>query len=246
MSSSSSTAQLGNHTAEPADEKTGNLSDSELTTPTATENGSVSDEDGSGGWFAMGADLRTFARRVKSTGEGVAGVIHRGALAIAAEFAELEKDSEQEANRWREENYGTLSQESDLRDFHLPWELRCEPAMSNKELNKELNKEDPSKYYQSEELMNDILALSHDETTFVVPFSVATSVTETDPNDDGALTESRIHLIRRLLDIDENLATIHARLSGKSMYSSPKSVSIRMAYPDPHILIFTTKMNRTK
>ena len=156
------------------------------------------------------------ARCIKNTGEGVAGVISRGAMAVASEFAQLERDAELEADQWREHNYGTSpasSQEGGEEGEHapeeylaLPWEL---PIPST-----EKSTDSIINYEENIELMDEILELSQHEITFLKPFSC-------NKNDESkgrfALTEARIQLIRQLLDIDENLAVTHARLSGKSL-----------------------------
>jgi hypothetical protein len=41
--------------------------------------------------------------------DGIASMIHRSAMTVAAEIAQLERDAELEAERWREENYGAAS-----------------------------------------------------------------------------------------------------------------------------------------
>mmetsp|Transcript_26970 Transcript_26970/g.41346 ORF Transcript_26970/g.41346 Transcript_26970/m.41346 type:complete len:339 (+) Transcript_26970:145-1161(+) len=189
------------------------LEDSEVTSPTVTDGGSVSDEDGNGGWFG---DLRMVARCIRNTGEGVAGVITRGAIAVASEFAQLEHDAELEASEWREQNYGTSpissqeeeDEEASSENLILPWEL---PIQSTQESPDSL-----IKYEENQDLMDKVLELSHDENTFLKPFSSSSNNTNNESTKRFVLTDGRIQLIRQLLDIDENLAAIHARLSGRS------------------------------
>ena len=62
----------------------------------------------------------------------------------------------------------------------------------------------------------EILALSLLEKTFLEPFTspAAGSLSSVDRSE-FILDQPRINLIRRLLDIDDNLAATHARLSGE-------------------------------
>eukprot|EP00543_Licmophora_paradoxa_P000396 CAMPEP_0202443056 /NCGR_PEP_ID=MMETSP1360-20130828/2415_1 /ASSEMBLY_ACC=CAM_ASM_000848 /TAXON_ID=515479 /ORGANISM="Licmophora paradoxa, Strain CCMP2313" /LENGTH=471 /DNA_ID=CAMNT_0049058635 /DNA_START=175 /DNA_END=1590 /DNA_ORIENTATION=+ len=91
--------------------------------------------------------------------------------------------------------------------------------------------DDDDEYIEDEELRDRILDLSTDEKTFLGPFSckniltyknkhngTATTTTTTTTTTTGEffLDEARIHLIRRLLETDGELAFMHARLSGRS------------------------------
>jgi hypothetical protein len=183
-----------------------NLQDSEMTPP--TETGSVS-EDEAGGWLgAIGTDFRNLATCFKDNTlpvlGGVANLVHKTAMSVAAEIAQLERDGELEAERWREENQG-LS-EKDPESLSLPWEI-----------SHDLDVDGIPVYVTDEELMEDILALSLLEKTFRKPFSPPTSgsLSSSLEKSGFVLDEPRINLIRRLLDIDENLAAMHARLSGE-------------------------------
>lgn len=162
------------------------------------------------GWFG---DIKSLAKSTKETIlpaiDGIASIIHRSAMTVAAEIAQLERDAELEAERWRADNYGSSSSSSSAATttnertvpviVPLPWETPN-------------NNSPNAPYVSNEELKQKILRLGTDERTFLGPFNSNTS-----RNEDFYLTESIIDLIRRLLQIDENLATMHARLSGECL-----------------------------
>lgn len=177
------------------------LQDSELTSPTDT--GSVSTDDEHGGWLGgIGADFKILANSIRQTAfpaiGGFASLIHRSAMSVAAEIAQLERDG---ANAWNEN-----ASDEPLR---LPWEVPCEPSVEG------ANRE----YMKDADLKEKILNLSRDENTFLKPFTTKKSMVSATPSSfdsaDFTLDEPRIHLIRKLLELDENLAIMHARLSGK-------------------------------
>lgn len=159
------------------------------------------DSAGGGGWFG---DIKSLAKSTKDsifpTIDGIASMIHRSALTVAAEIAQLERDAEMEADRWREENYGnegSPSRQTRQAPLRLPWQVKPQPVSLEE-----------SMYDEDEGFKLRILELSTTEDTFLEPYGVGEA-------DDFPLTEQRIQLIRRLLDIDENLAATHAKLSGK-------------------------------
>jgi len=181
------------------------LQDSEMTGH--TEGGSLSENE-AGGWLgAIGSDFRNIASCFKDNIPpvigGVASLVHQTALSVAAEIAQLERDGELEAERWNtdhsidvlDKNSGPLS---------LPWEMRQDLACA-----------ESSVYIADDELQATILNLSRREDTFRGPYTPSVSeFSEQVPQFE--LDEQRIVLIRRLLDIDDNLAAMHARLSGRS------------------------------
>lgn len=186
------------------------MQDSETSVPSAAEtpsgSGSVSEEEsGSGGWFGIG-DLKTLARSLKQSIppaiDGIADVIHRSALNVAAEFAQMEREAEREASRWREENYREIAnEENDEVVLPLPWEKVSE-------------EQNETSYTEVTELKEEVLALSLDESTFLQPYSALDLEEEVSEN--FVLDDGQIRLIRRLLEIDESLGKMHARLSGRS------------------------------
>jgi hypothetical protein len=119
-------------------------------------------------------------------------------MSVAAEIAQLERDG---ANAWNES-----TSEQPLR---LPWEVPCASSVEGSN----------SEYTKDADLMEKILILSRDESTFLKPFTTKKTMVSATPNSfdsaDFILDEPRIHLIRRLLELDENLAIMHARLSGE-------------------------------
>jgi len=182
------------------------LQDSEMTPP--TESGSLS-EDEVGSWLgAIGTDFKNIATCFKKNTlpvlGGVANLVHKTAMSVAAEIAQLERDGELEGDYWREESQGL--DEKDLETLSLPWEI-----------SQKFDGDDVSVYITDEDLMEEILALSLLEKTFLEPFTspAAGSLSSVDRSE-FILDQPRINLIRRLLDIDDNLAATHARLSGRS------------------------------
>lgn len=160
--------------------------------------GSTSEEDG--GWLGgIRADFRNIANSFKDAvpptigaiGD-IANFVQRSALSVAAEIAQLERDSS-------DEEAGDMESA-----MHLPWEILMETESGQ------------TTYEEDAELKANIMALSTDRKTFLKPFPVkGSSKCEVDANL-VVLDEPRIHQIQRLLAIDENLAATHSVLSGRS------------------------------
>jgi hypothetical protein len=161
-----------------------------------------------GGWFS---DIKSLAKSTKDSIfpaiDGFANILHRSAMTVAAEIAQLERDAEMEADRWREENYGKADsgekQEQTRRFLRLPWEVRRREGATT-----DLANSTTSHCVEDEDFKQRILDLSKTEDTFMEPYGAGEA-------DDFPLNEQRIHLIRRLLELDENLSSTHAKLSGK-------------------------------
>ena len=199
--------------------KNESLSASEVTTttrPTAEAEGSVNDDDeeggGGGGWFgAIGSDFKILATSIKDTIPPVIGGFTNFVHRVADEIAELERQGEMEAERWRQENYGTVSGSKEAgssRHLHLPWELKA--PVDNQEGRQASDVVDDN-YYADEDLLDTILGLSLLESTFQEPFL------EDSLDDDCSefvLDEPRRDLIRRLLAIDQNLAAQYGGIQG--------------------------------
>ena len=188
------------------------MQDSEMTP--ATETGSISEEEtATSGWFGIGSDIKTFARSIKDNVppaiDGLASFVHRSAMTIASEIAQLEREAELETERWREENYGKASGRDD-EVLHLPWEV---PHNSRKLRSSSCE----TIYEEDEELMVKIFELSLHEDSFLVPYTEAHPYDGDAKDSSFALDEPRINLIRRLLELDDNLAAMHAKLSGTHM-----------------------------
>jgi len=230
-----------------ASRNSSHLQDSEFTADSTSENF----DQGGGGWFSgIGSDFRNIAHcltdNVPPVVTGVANLVHRTAVAVANEIAQLERDGELEAaDRLRnqsEENLGSLeaipytcSQEEEDDDddekesLVLPWEIRRETPGGN---TKGKDSDSIPVYFTDNELMEDILALSRQESTFMEPFKDDAEFFPVDNKKDTrrsvneaslasfsskfVMDESRIQMIRRLMDIDQNLSSVHSRFSGKS------------------------------
>ena len=136
-------------------------------------------------------------------------------MTVAAEIAQLERDAELEAERWREENYGAASQSKKGEPLPLPWEVKPRDPTG------ELSGSIVPTYVEDENFKQAILALSTSEETFLDPYGVGEA-------EDFPLNEQRINLIRRLLAMDANLAANHAKLSGKFMMYVHVNSSFRM------------------
>jgi hypothetical protein len=177
------------------------LTDSGITSP--TEQGSVtsSEEDlfTPSSWLGgLGADFKNLASSLKETAGGVVGFVHRSAMSVAAEIAELE------------EGYSGSSKDGvddTMTPLPLPWEAMAENPNGTGKL-----------YREDGELKRKIFLLSSQETAFLGPFS-SNDVDAENEEDSFVLDEPRIRLIRHLLEVDENLALSHARLSGRSHVS---------------------------
>jgi hypothetical protein len=173
------------------------LEDSDMTLQ--TESGSTSEEEG-GGWFGgMSADFRVLASSIKNTAGGVASFVHRSALSVAAELAALEHDEDAEHGE-----HCTKSSSGEDGLLRLPWEVKGEENTFNEDLL----------------LKAKILSLSSKESTFLQPYPSrkqdGADDHHTNEEDAFVLDESRIQVIRHLLELDDKLAATHARLSGRS------------------------------
>eukprot|EP00522_Entomoneis_paludosa_P018211 CAMPEP_0172448884 /NCGR_PEP_ID=MMETSP1065-20121228/7783_1 /TAXON_ID=265537 /ORGANISM="Amphiprora paludosa, Strain CCMP125" /LENGTH=287 /DNA_ID=CAMNT_0013200475 /DNA_START=300 /DNA_END=1163 /DNA_ORIENTATION=- len=181
----------------------GDLQDSCMTSP--TETGSIS-EDESLGWLGgITADIKTLAVTLKDTAGGVASFVQKSALAVASEIAHLE---EEELAHRMASTYDHCEDSSVM--LHLPWEVQCTNGQ----------------FEEDEVLKSKIRALARREDTFLQPYSVkdemSMSASSTSSSYSASvrppflLDEPRIFLVRRILDLDEKLAAMHARLSGRS------------------------------
>jgi len=170
------------------------------------------------GWLN---DFKSLAKSTKDTIlpaiDGIANIIHRSAMTVAAEIAQLERDAELDAERWRAENFGSPGSKSSgaVRAIPLPWEVLG--GTKSKKHSKgsgyaTTTATATAATTTDAALKARMLQLSKEESTFLEPFTTE----HEEGGDVFALSDSRIEVIRRLLDIDENLASMHARLSGRS------------------------------
>jgi len=189
-------------------DKKANLGDSELTVPT---DGSVSDEGGYGGWFS---EFRSIAKSTKDSFfpalDGIVTMVHRSAMAVAAEIAHLEHDvvAEMDTEQWRDESVGSNHKTEACELLPLPWEFIVDT-------NGSLVDDDGMyvvKYSANEELKQKIFELSSIDNTFLEPFPPDGSDAVDKP---FPLNESRVQLIRRLLAVDVNLSRMHATITSR-------------------------------
>jgi len=215
------------------------LNDSEYTAD------SLINEPGSGmRWFGgIGTEfLNCLTDNVSPVVSGVATLVHKTAVAVANEISQLERDGELEAESTLPERFHRdcgddrdersdeecsslqssahfdSSTKKKSENLILPWEI-CQENRALKSDNDEI-----PVYFTDKELMKRIFALSDHDSTFLEPFSDTSSdLDELQINSRSsycstfAMDEPRIKLIQRILDIDENLASVHHRLTGESI-----------------------------
>ena len=208
MASSVQRKTHGNTALEMSFDNTNDLHDSEVTVQ--TRGSAVSEDDTSGGWLgAIGSDFRNIASCFKDNIPhvigGVASLVQQSAMSVAAEIAQLELDGELEAAQRKAEPKNSLKDE-DATPLNLPWEIKQQPNLVKS-----------PNYEADEELMERILGLSLRENTFLQPFETTSSFPQPKESSGFELNEQRIILIQRLLEIDDNLAVMHARLSGEQI-----------------------------
>lgn len=166
------------------------------------DDSSASGEEDSNFFGAIGADFRTLAISFKETAGGVANFVQRSARNVAAEIARLEE----EKNFQSPSSSDTIERPTRSVDnipLPLPWTVAI----------------NTSPHYEEDcQLREKIFDLSAHEDTFLQPFGREVTGTSTETQSTFSLDEPRIQLIRYLLDIDDNLAATHARLSGRSNF----------------------------
>jgi len=163
----------------------------------------MSTEEGGIQWFSK--LTRSIKDNIPAVIDGVADTIHRSARHLVNEFSEMEN----EARRERSESHEIDLADSgglDVTVSPLPWEMCCTETIESEHSSE-------SVVYEEDELLKEkVMALSLDETIFTSPFNGE----KTDDLDvPFVLDESRVMLIRRLLEIDHNLGHVHAKISGK-------------------------------
>lgn len=246
-----------------------NLQDSGFTADSLDENEEQeSSSTGGGRWFGgIGSDFMNIANcltdNVSPVVSGVATLVHRTALAVANEIAQLERDGELGAAAVEDErssfskknkdsnvvigregiilssssfdSTSSISNINKSESLILPWEICQESSQTTLSSSQEKENDDEiSVYVTDTDLMKKIFILSRQESTFLGPFSEGLpegnnkSILPQNTNYNISLSSysstfimnnSRIKLIRRLLDIDENLASMHTGLTGKWSHS---------------------------
>mmetsp|Transcript_20089 Transcript_20089/g.55486 ORF Transcript_20089/g.55486 Transcript_20089/m.55486 type:complete len:353 (-) Transcript_20089:262-1320(-) len=195
------------------------LLDSCMTAP--TETGSISEDESTGWLGGITADIKTLAVTLKDTAGGVANFVQKSALAVATEIAHLEE--EERAQRMAASSFDHCEEyDCETAPLHLPWEVHCTNGQLEADAALKLK----------------IHALATKESTFLEPYSAddevqfstlttttrttTTMATASSPRQQQhvrppfALDEPRIELVRRILNLDEKLASMHARLSARS------------------------------
>jgi hypothetical protein len=162
-------------------------------------------------WRGIGADFRTLAVSVKETAGGVAQFVRTSAWNMAQEIAVLEETRRSCYDNERRQIDDDDEEEDEEEDenLHLPWEIQLEDC----------------DILEDEELKQKILQLSSNRNTFLKPFSFRKSKSqsmnksedeeEDDSEKEFKLDEPRVEIIRQLLKIDQQLAAMHAKLSGR-------------------------------
>mmetsp|Transcript_24757 Transcript_24757/g.26627 ORF Transcript_24757/g.26627 Transcript_24757/m.26627 type:complete len:386 (-) Transcript_24757:542-1699(-) len=105
----------------------------------------------------------------------------------------------------------------------LPWEI-CQESQTNLSTQKE--NDEITVYFTDTDLMNKIFVLSRQESTFLEPFSEDSpegnnksfpqninNMSLSSYSSTFVIDDSRVKLIHRLLDIDDNLASMHTELT---------------------------------
>lgn len=239
-----------------------NLHDSGFTADSSdTEQGA----SGTGWLGGMGTDfLNCLTENVSPVVSGVATLVHKTAVAVANEISQLERDGEFEAEAaavaerfdkdWEraEKRMGDSSNLNSSSSFDsnydtigeyigLPWEI-CQ-ELSQHSTAEENNGEIPV-YFTDKELMKKIFSLSRCDSTFYEPFSENSPEGNKEQrryaspySSNFVMNDVRIKLIRRIMDIDENLASTHARLTGELEFAL-RGVSSNKTEVECHSLLF--------
>jgi len=154
----------------------------------------TSSDEGGSPWSGLSSFARNFAQ-----------TINESAKSLMNEFAELEYEARVSYDSDGTTETGGNGDNLNTTILPLPWEICLQSTDENLKISI-VQKED-------EALKERILALSMDENVFTGPFN------EKNSNEDESiftLDDSRVMLIRRLLEIDSNLGCIHAKVSGRS------------------------------
>lgn len=173
------------------------LQDQECTSPSGSvmETSYASSDEGGSPWSGLSSLAKNVVRTINSS-----------AKSLMNELAELEYEARGKSrgcDDYDSEQGGDSVNSNNTTILPLPWEICFQSTDENLNISI-VQKED-------EPLKEMIMGLSKDESVFTRPF------TEKNSNEDESifkLDDSRVMLIRRLLDIDSNLGRIHAKVSG--------------------------------
>lgn len=153
-------------------------------------------EDEGVGWMS------SFARSIKDTiPVAIDGIAHT-ARSIMHELAEMEDEVRRaSADRCDDSN----TSEEEILNLPFPWELCFQKKDGNNNVSL-IQKQD-------DKLKENVFALSHNEDVFSGPFDGTEVENELDSFN---LDDSRVMLIRRILQEDTHLSLVHAKVSGRS------------------------------
>ena len=154
------------------------------------------------GWLS---DFKAIAWSLQQTAGGVANFVHRSAVAIADEIAQLEQEEMEKQHHSEGNTFDDQACEGATKVLSLPWEL---PVVQDDD--DDNGDDEEASYVEDSHLKDKILQLAENDASFLGPFTTKRE------EDTEFLDEARIALIRRLLKIDDQLARTHARLSGRS------------------------------
>jgi len=163
-----------------------------LSVTDASTSDELSASEGSTGspWLSFSSLAKSIKKTIPAAVDGFASTVHRSAINLMQELSDLENEARRERG-----DYVVLP---------LPWEILFQKVDQDEKGVRE-------DYEEDEVLKKRILGLSQDETIFTHPYL------EIESEDDSfTLDDSRVLLIRRILEIDETLGNIHAKLSGRS------------------------------
>jgi len=167
-------------------------------------------------WFTLSDNIASFARTT-------IGTIHRSALGIMVEFSEMEREAQREMNKFSKGSENSNDElESSISSPPLPWEMRLENSCREGNISTNLKVESHqmaiSTPYKDDEVLKDkIFSLSLNESTFVSPFGdLSEDECRDSPTFNFSLDDSTVKLVCRLLQQDQNLGLIHAKLSGRT------------------------------
>jgi len=168
---------------------------------------------GEGGMQWLSNLTRSIKDNIPAVIDGVADTIHRSARTLVNEFAEMENEARRESSESHEIDL-TDSDELETVILPLPWEICCIKTTDDKKSNSSVEFQEENVEFQEDNVLKTkVMALSRDETIFTSPF---TGGETEDPEEPFVLDESRVMLIRRLLEIDQTLGHVHAKISGRS------------------------------
>lgn len=161
----------------------------------------TSEDEGTGpAWFG----LKTIVTSIGQNIDGLASTINRGARTIINELTELENEAlggRSYSTEGSENSSPVSSIETTI--LPLPWEICLQSTDADMSVSIVQKEDQP--------LKDRILSLSSEDSVFVQPFTESTKNIES-----LRLDDARVMLIRRLLEIDENLGRVHAKVSACS------------------------------